>query len=136
EQELPDPNFSTVASPNPEEHAAFELAIKYGQEIDADILMGTDPDADRLGIAVKNDAGEYIVLTGNQVGALLANYILEQKQQNGTLPENGVVIKTIVTSEIGRAISEHFGLSTIDTLTGFKRSEERRVGKECKSRRT
>lgn len=120
EQELPDPNFSTVASPNPEEHAAFELAIKYGQEIDADILMGTDPDADRLGIAVKNDAGEYIVLTGNQVGALLANYILEQKQQNGTLPENGVVIKTIVTSEIGRAISEHFGLSTIDTLTGFK----------------
>src|SRR5690606_17263436 len=89
-------------------------------EIDADILMGTDPDADRLGIAVKNDAGEYIVLTGNQVGALLANYILEQKQQNGTLPENGVVIKTIVTSEIGRAISEHFGLSTIDTLTGFK----------------
>ncbi|MED0717034.1 phospho-sugar mutase [Aeribacillus composti] len=120
EQELPDPNFSTVASPNPEEHAAFELAIREGKRIDADILIGTDPDADRLGVAVKNDKGEYIVLTGNQTGAILLNYILSEKKKKGLLPENGVVLKTIVTSEIGRAIAEEYGLKTIDTLTGFK----------------
>ncbi|WP_394554640.1 phosphoglucomutase [Priestia aryabhattai] len=120
EQELPDPNFSTVKSPNPEEHAAFELAIQYGKEIDADILMGTDPDADRLGVAVKNEKGEYVVLTGNQMGALMLHYLLEQKEKQNILPENGVVVKTIVTSEIGRAIAASFGLETIDTLTGFK----------------
>ncbi|KXH86102.1 phospho-sugar mutase [Sporosarcina sp. HYO08] len=120
EQELPDPNFSTVQSPNPEEHAAFELAIRYGKEIDADILMGTDPDADRLGIAVKNCENEYVVLTGNQVGALMLYYLLGQKQKNGRLPTNGVVLKTIVTSEIGRMIAADFGVTTIDTLTGFK----------------
>ncbi|MED3814382.1 phospho-sugar mutase [Priestia megaterium] len=120
EQELPDANFSTVKSPNPEEHEAFELAIQYGKEIDADILMGTDPDADRLGVAVKNEKGEYVVLTGNQMGALMLHYLLEQKKQQGILPTNGVVVKTIVTSEIGRAIASSFGLPTIDTLTGFK----------------
>ncbi|PGZ80229.1 phosphoglucomutase [Priestia megaterium] len=120
EQELPDANFSTVTSPNPEEHAAFKLAIHYGKAIDADILMGTDPDADRLGVAVKNEKGEYVVLTGNQMGALLLHYLLEQKKQQGILPENGVVIKTIVTSEIGRTIASSYGLPTIDTLTGFK----------------
>lgn len=120
EQELPDPNFSTVKSPNPEEHAAFELAIQYGKEIDADILMGTDPDADRLGVAVKNENGEYVVLTGNQMGALMLHYLLTQKQKQNILPANGVVVKTIVTSEIGRAIATSFGLETIDTLTGFK----------------
>ncbi|MCR2822906.1 phospho-sugar mutase [Lederbergia panacisoli] len=120
EQELPDPNFSTVASPNPEEHAAFELAIRYGKEVNADVLMGTDPDADRLGVAVKNQSGDYEVLTGNQVGALMVHYILEQKRTNGTLPKNGVVLKTIVTSEIGRAIAESFGVETMDVLTGFK----------------
>jgi phosphoglucomutase len=120
EQELPDSNFSTVNSPNPEEHAAFELAIKYGKEIDADILLGTDPDADRLGVAVKNHDGEYIVLTGNQTGALMVHYLLNQKKEQGILPTNGAVMKTIVTSEIGRAITESFGLTAIDTLTGFK----------------
>ncbi|MDR7244611.1 phospho-sugar mutase [Priestia megaterium] len=120
EQELPDADFSTVASPNPEEHAAFELAIQYGKEINADILMGTDPDADRLGVAVKNEKGEYVVLTGNQMGALLLHYLLEQKKQQGILPENGVVVKTIVTSEIGRTIASSYSLPTIDTLTGFK----------------
>jgi phosphoglucomutase len=120
EQELPDPNFSTVKSPNPEEHAAFELAIKEGNRIGADILIGTDPDADRLGVAVKNDKGEYVVLTGNQTGAILLHYILTEKKAKGILPENGVVLKTIVTSEIGRAIAKSFGLDTIDTLTGFK----------------
>lgn len=120
EQELPDANFSTVKSPNPEEHAAFEIAIGYGKEIDADILLGTDPDADRLGVAVKDLSGEYTVLTGNQLGALMLEYLLLQKQEKGILPENGVVIKTIVTSEIGRTIAKAYGIPTIDTLTGFK----------------
>ncbi|WP_154973354.1 phospho-sugar mutase [Priestia megaterium] len=120
EQELPDANFSTVTSPNPEEHDAFKLAIEYGKEIDADILMGTDPDADRLGVAVKNETGEYVVLTGNQMGALMLHYLLKQKKQQGILPTNGIVVKTIVTSEIGRTIASSFGLPTIDTLTGFK----------------
>ncbi|MED0656415.1 phospho-sugar mutase [Anoxybacillus ayderensis] len=120
EQEQPDPNFSTVASPNPEEHAAFALAIEYGKKIDADILMATDPDADRLGVAVKNKHGEYVVLTGNQMGALMLEYVLSQKQAKGMLPTNGVVLKTIVTSEIGRAIAARYGIETIDTLTGFK----------------
>lgn len=120
EQEHPDPNFSTVKSPNPEEHATFELAIKYGKEIDADILLGTDPDSDRLGVAVKNAEGEYQVLTGNQTGAIMLHYLLSQKAEKGLLPENGIVLKTIVTSEIGRAIAESFGIPTFDTLTGFK----------------
>ncbi|MCI0767720.1 phospho-sugar mutase [Bacillus sp. TL12] len=120
EQELPDPNFSTVKSPNPEEHAAFELAIRDGEKVGADVLIATDPDADRLGVAVRNHAGEYQVLTGNQTGALMLDYLLSQKKQNGTLPENGVVLKTIVTSEIGRTIAKAYGLDTVDTLTGFK----------------
>ncbi|QHA90451.1 phospho-sugar mutase [Bacillus sp. N1-1] len=120
EQELPDPNFSTVSSPNPEEHAAFELAIQYGEQQDADILLATDPDADRVGVAVKNKEGKYVVLTGNQTGALLLNYIITQKKEKGELPQNGAVLKTIVTSEIGRKIAEDNGLTSYDTLTGFK----------------
>lgn len=120
EQEQPDPNFSTVKSPNPEEHAAFELAIELGKQVDADILIATDPDADRLGIAVKNDEGEYVVLTGNQTGGLLLHYILSQKKEKGMLPKNGIVFKTIVTSEFGRAIAQSFDMETMDTLTGFK----------------
>lgn len=120
EQELPDANFSTVKSPNPEEHAAFELAIKYGTEIDADVLIATDPDADRVGVAVKDLSGEYKVLTGNQTGALMLDYILSQRKANGTLPNNGVVLKTIVTSEIGRAVAQAYDIDTVDTLTGFK----------------
>jgi phosphoglucomutase len=120
EQELPDPEFSTVKSPNPEEHAAFELAIRDGKRIGADLLIATDPDADRLGIAVLNPEGEYVVLTGNQTGALLLDYILTQKKEKGTLPENGVVLKTIVTSEIGRKIAADYQLETVDVLTGFK----------------
>ncbi|EJQ25783.1 MULTISPECIES: phospho-sugar mutase [Bacillus cereus group] len=120
EQELPDPNFSTVKSPNPEEHAAFEYAIRDGEKVGADVLIATDPDADRLGVAVRNHNGEFQVLTGNQTGALMLDYLLSQKKENGTLPENGVVLKTIVTSEIGRTIAKAYGLDTIDTLTGFK----------------
>ncbi|QQZ10055.1 phospho-sugar mutase [Heyndrickxia vini] len=120
EQELPDPNFSTVDSPNPEEHEAFKWAIQYGKKIDADLLLGTDPDTDRLGVAVKNRDGEYEVLTGNQMGALMLHYLLTKMKENRTLPANGIVIKTIVTSEIGRVIANSFDIPTIDTLTGFK----------------
>lgn len=120
EQMRPDPNFSTVASPNPEEHEAFTLAIQYAQKLGADIIMGTDPDADRMGLVVQNGQGQYEVLTGNQTGALLLYYILIQKQAKGEISPNHVVCKTIVTSEIGRAIAASFGLETIDTLTGFK----------------
>ncbi|WP_342430068.1 phospho-sugar mutase [Neobacillus sp. FSL H8-0543] len=120
EQELPDPEFSTVKSPNPEEHAAFELAIRDGKAVGADLLIATDPDADRLGIAVLDNQGEYVVLTGNQTGALLLDYILSQKKLKGTLPQNGVVLKTIVTSEIGRKIADAYQLESIDVLTGFK----------------
>ncbi|MCS0673881.1 phospho-sugar mutase [Cytobacillus firmus] len=120
EQELPDPDFPTVKSPNPEEHASFEIALKYAEQNDADILMATDPDADRLGVAVKNEYGNYVILTGNQIGALMLHYILTQRKENGDIPENGIVLKTIVTSDIGRAIANEFGIKTIDTLTGFK----------------
>ncbi|MBM7694264.1 phosphoglucomutase [Peribacillus deserti] len=120
EQAEPDADFSTVASPNPEEHAAFELAIRKGKEVNADLLVAADPDADRLGIAVKNPEGEYTVLTGNQTGAILLEYLLSQKKEKGTLPENGIVMKTIVTSEIGRTIAEAYGLQAEDVLTGFK----------------
>ncbi|MEN0642875.1 phospho-sugar mutase [Alkalicoccobacillus gibsonii] len=120
EQELPDPNFSTVKSPNPEEHAAFEYAMKLGEEKEADLLLATDPDADRVGLAVKDHEGNYQVLTGNQTGALLLDYLLTKQKEDGTLPPNGIVLKTIVTSEIGAKIAEQFGLKSLDTLTGFK----------------
>ncbi|GGF31019.1 phosphomannomutase [Halobacillus andaensis] len=117
EQAIPDPEFSTVASPNPEEHQAFELAIEKGKQLGSDVLIATDPDADRLGIAVPNTTGDYQVLTGNQTGALLLDYLLSQSEH---VPENGIVIKTIVTSEFGRVIADHYGVSSLDTLTGFK----------------
>ncbi|OLN23776.1 phosphoglucomutase [Domibacillus antri] len=120
EQEQPDPNFSTVTSPNPEEKAAFELAIRDGQKVDADILIATDPDADRLGVAVKDGKGGYVLLTGNETGAVLVDYILSRKKEKGTLPENGRIFKTIVTSELGRAAAEQYGVSCEDVLTGFK----------------
>lgn len=120
EQEQPDPRFSTVTSPNPEEEAAFELAIKKGSEVGADLLIATDPDADRLGIAVPDTSGQYRILTGNQTGALFLHYILTEKLKKNTLPQNGVMLKTIVTSELGREIASFFGVETIDVLTGFK----------------
>jgi phosphoglucomutase len=120
EQKDPDPEFPTVKSPNPEEHDAFEIAIQYGKRNDADILLATDPDSDRLGVAAKKENGEYAILTGNQMGALMLYYLLSQKKKKGTLPDDGVVLKTIVTSDIGRVIADDFGISIIDTLTGFK----------------
>ena len=120
EQAIQDPRFPTVVYPNPEEREAFELAIKLGKEKGADLLLATDPDADRLGVAVKNLDGEYELLTGDQLGALLLHYLLMQKKRKGTLPENGIVMKTIVTSKFGRAVAAKFAIPTIDTLTGFK----------------
>lgn len=120
EQELPDASFSTVTSPNPEEHATFKLAIQYGEKYNADILLGTDPDADRVGVAVRNLQGDFEVLSGNQVGALLLHYLVTEKQKKNELPTNATVLKTIVTSDIGRDIATAHGLETIDTLTGFK----------------
>ena len=120
EQELPDPDFSTVASPNPEEHDAFKLAIAYGEKVDADLLIATDPDADRLGVAVRNEEGQYVILTGNQIGAILIHYLITQKREQGTLAENSLVLKSIVTSEMGVAIAKSFGIQAEDTLTGFK----------------
>lgn len=120
EQELPDPMFTTVKSPNPEESEAFTLAIKQGMETGADILIGTDPDADRVGVATKNNEGEFVVLTGNQVGALMLDYLIEAKKKSNQFNQNLTVLKTIVTSEIGRDIAEYHGLKSIDTLTGFK----------------
>ncbi|ASK62018.1 phosphoglucomutase [Virgibacillus phasianinus] len=118
EQAKPDPEFSTVESPNPEEHQAFTLAIKQGNKVDGDILIGTDPDADRLGVAVRDTDQSFKVLTGNQLGSLLLDYILSHTDQ--ALLPNARVLKTIVTTELGRAIATHYGARTIDTLTGFK----------------
>ncbi|WP_422658601.1 phospho-sugar mutase [Paenibacillus sp. EC2-1] len=120
EQEQPDAEFSTVKSPNPEEREAFTLAMKLGEEVSADILIGTDPDADRMGAVVKNNQGEYVVLSGNQSGAIMIHYLLSQLKEAGKLPDNAAVVKTIVTSEMGAVIAEHYGATVMNTLTGFK----------------
>lgn len=120
EQEQPDPDFSTVDSPNPEETAAFTIARKQAEAFDADLIIGTDPDADRMGAAVKNSEGKFVNLTGNQSGAIMLYYLLTQLKQHGKLPENGAVIKTIVTSELGAKIAQSFGMEVMNTLTGFK----------------
>lgn len=119
-QEQPDGNFSTVKSPNPEEREAFTLAIQMAQDIQADIIIGTDPDADRVGAVVKNSEGEYVVLSGNQSGAIMVNYVLSQMQAQGQFPANGAVVKTIVTSEMGATIARAYGATVMNTLTGFK----------------
>lgn len=117
EQELPDGNFSTVRSPNPEEKDALTIAIEKAKEIGGDLVLGTDPDCDRVGIAVKH-GDEYVLFTGNQTGALLVNFILTMKKDS--LSSKSTLIKTIVTSELGAEIGRSFGLHTEDTLTGFK----------------
>lgn len=118
EQELPDGNFSTVRSPNPEEKDALNIAISRAKEISADIVLGTDPDCDRVGIAVRDKNGEYQLFTGNQTGALLVKFVLEQKKTS--LNSKSTLVKTIVTSELGANIARSFGLNVEETLTGFK----------------
>ncbi len=120
EQELPDSEFSTVKYPNPEEKDAFRLAIELAAKEDVDLIIGTDPDCDRVGVVVRNSAGEYVTLTGNQTGCLLMEYILSQKKATGSLPSNGFVVKTIVTSELARKIANHYNIELIEVLTGFK----------------
>lgn len=135
EQELPDSEFPTVKYPNPEDKNAFKLAIELAKEKDAHIIIGTDPDCDRVGAVVKDSRGEYAVLTGNQTGALLVDYILEGLKEKQKLPQNGVIIKTIVTSEMGASIARYYGIETLNVLTGFKYIGEKiRQFEECKEK--
>ena len=121
EQELPDGDFPTVSYPNPEAAEAFELGLKLAKEVDADLVLATDPDADRLGVRVKDKNGEYHDLTGNMSGCLLANYEISQKKAiNGSLPEDGALIKTIVTTNLADAIAKGYGVKLIEVLSGFK----------------
>ena len=121
EQELPDGDFPTVSYPNPEAAEAFELGLKLAKEVDADLVLATDPDADRLGVRVKDKNGDYHALTGNMSGCLLANYeISQRKAVNGSLPEDGALIKTIVTTNLADAIAKGYGVKLIEVLTGFK----------------
>ena len=121
EQELPDGDFPTVSYPNPEAAEAFELGLKLAREVDADLVLATDPDADRLGVRVKDRNGEYHDLTGNMSGCLLANYELSQRKAvNGSLPEDGALVKTIVTTNLADAIAKGYGVNLIEVLTGFK----------------
>ncbi|MCC0631263.1 phospho-sugar mutase [Clostridioides sp. ZZV15-6388] len=121
EQELPDSNFSTVKYPNPEEKSVFNIAIEMAKSNGTDLIIGTDPDCDRVGVVVKDSSGEYVVLNGNQVGSLLVRYILESLVEENKLPKNNpTIIKTIVTSELGAKIAKAYNVDCLNTLTGFK----------------
>ncbi|HJD09352.1 MAG TPA: phospho-sugar mutase [Candidatus Ligilactobacillus faecavium] len=120
QQAEPDPEFSTVKKPNPEDPAAFDLAIELGKKEGADLLIGVDPDADRLGAAVRQPNGEYKLLTGNQIAAILLNYILTARKDAGTLPSNAVAVKSIVSSEFATKVAANFNVKMINVLTGFK----------------
>jgi len=120
EQEKPDPNFTTVKFPNPEDPRAFKYSIKLGEKKNADILIATDPDSDRLAVQIKNKDNGFTALNGNQTGVLLTEYVLSTMKELKTLPTNGAIIKTIVTGELSRRIAESYNITTIDTLTGFK----------------
>ena len=121
EQELPDGNFPTVSYPNPESPKAFELALKLAKEVDADIVLATDPDADRLGVYCKDTkTGGYVTFTGNMSGMLIAEYILRERTKNGTMPENPALVETIVTTDMAKAIAKAYNVALIEVLTGFK----------------
>lgn len=120
EQELPDGNFPTVKAPNPEYSEGFNIAIKYAKEENADIIVGTDPDADRVGLLLKNKNGEYEILNGNQIGIVIVKYILDGLKSSGKLPKNGAIIKSIVTTNMIKPVAEEYGVEVINVLTGFK----------------
>lgn len=121
EQELPDGNFPTVAYPNPESPKAFELALKLAEEVDADIVLATDPDADRLGVYCKDTkSGEYVTFTGNMSGMLIAEYLLREKAAMGTMPAKPALVETIVTTDMAKAIANAYGVKLVEVLTGFK----------------
>lgn len=138
EQELPDGEFPTVSYPNPEAAEAFELGLKLAKEVDADLILATDPDADRLGVYVKDSrSGEYITLTGNMSGCLLADYeIGQRKAKEGKLPEDGALIKTIVTTNMADAIAKYYGVKLIEVLTGFKYIGQQILGFETSGKGT
>lgn len=137
EQELPDGEFPTVSYPNPEAAEAFELGLKLAKEVDADLVLATDPDADRLGVYVKDaKTGEYITLTGNMSGCLLADYEIGQRKATKGLPEDGALIKTIVTTNMADAIAKAYGVELIEVLTGFKYIGQQILGFEQKGRGT
>ena len=119
-QAQPDGDFSTVKSPNPENIEALSMAIDYAEKTGARLVVGTDPDCDRVGVAVRDKNGDYVPLTGNQLGCVLLDGLLKAKKEAGTLPKNGVFIKTIVTSELARAVAQSYGVETVEVLTGFK----------------
>ncbi len=134
EQELPDSNFSTVAYPNPEDPKVFVLAKKLADEVGADIILATDPDADRLGVCVRDNSGEFVLLTGNMSGAIIAEYVFSQKAANNQLAENAALIKTIVTGNMADQIAKHYNAELIEVLTGFKYiGEQIKLFEETKS---
>ncbi|MFL0269214.1 phospho-sugar mutase [Candidatus Clostridium radicumherbarum] len=120
EQENPDPNFTTAPFPNPEDTRAFQYAENLGQELGAELLIATDPDCDRLAIMVRNKEGKYISFNGNQTGAMLVKYIVEARKELSKLPSNGFIVKSIVTGNFGKVIAEKYGITTYESLTGFK----------------
>lgn len=120
EQEQPDGNFPTCPYPNPEIKEAMALGMEYAQRCNADLLLATDPDCDRVGIAVKDKNGEYVLLSGNETGILLLDYVCAQRTKHGKMPANPVMVKTIVTTDMGEQIAAHYGVRTINVLTGFK----------------
>ncbi len=120
EQEEPDGNFPTCPYPNPEIKEAMALGMKYAKENQADLLLATDPDCDRVGIAVRKAAGEYVLLSGNETGVLLLDYICSRRTAEGTMPKDPVMVKTIVTTDMGEQIASHYGVKTVNVLTGFK----------------
>ena len=121
EQEMPDPNFTTLAYPNPEDPEAFTLALKLAKEVDADVVLATDPDADRLGIYAKDTkTGEYVPFTGNMSGMLIAEYIMRERCATNTMPENPALVKTIVTTNLADQMTKEYGVKLIEVLTGFK----------------
>ncbi|WP_019134497.1 phospho-sugar mutase [Kallipyga massiliensis] len=120
EQENPDPDFTTIGYPNPEDPKAFALSEKLGKEVGADLLFATDPDSDRCALEVRNSEGDFVFFDGNKVGALIGYYIISERQAKGTLPENGAVLKSIVTGDLLAAIAEDYGVECFEVLTGFK----------------
>ena len=125
-QMVPDGNFSTVASPNPENPEGFYLAVELADKEGADFILGSDPDADRVGILVRNEEGKFVPMTGNQTGVLMLDYVISSKKRAGTLPANAVALKTIVTTEMARKVAETNGVTMFDTFTGFKFMAEKK----------
>ena len=120
EQEMPDPNFSTIKVPNPEDPGAYELAFKLAAEVGANVIFATDPDCDRLGVAVKDGQGEWHLLSGNDIGCVLLHYILSSRKKAGSLPKNGAAVRSIVSTSLANRICDSFGVAIFETLTGFK----------------